>query len=132
MTRLLALNRDVYERAMRAMRRIVTASERVAEDPTLAYTDYERVDVTILLATLASALGIHEPGVTHEALALPRPREGPDPDDTVPVNPPTWPDYAWHAPLLIADLLTYAPATLTGYLETTFAEYARKAREELP
>lgn len=40
MTSLLALNRDVYERAMRAMRRIVTASERVAEDPTLAYTDY--------------------------------------------------------------------------------------------
>lgn len=40
MTNLLALNRGVYERAMRAMRRIVTASERVAEDPTLAYTDY--------------------------------------------------------------------------------------------
>ncbi|GAA2698448.1 hypothetical protein GCM10010428_81270 [Actinosynnema pretiosum subsp. pretiosum] len=39
-TDLLALNRKVYERAMRAMRRIVTASERVAEDPTLAYTDY--------------------------------------------------------------------------------------------
>lgn len=40
MRSLLALNRGVYERAMRAMRRIVTASERVAEDPTLAYTDY--------------------------------------------------------------------------------------------
>ncbi|MGW3606392.1 hypothetical protein [Micromonospora sp. NPDC005161] len=40
MTSLLALNHDAYERAMRAMRRIVTASERVAEDPTLAYTDY--------------------------------------------------------------------------------------------
>ncbi|MER7169188.1 hypothetical protein ABT336_24395 [Micromonospora sp. NPDC000207] len=39
-TSLLALNRRVYEQAMRAMRRIVTASERVAEDPTLAYTDY--------------------------------------------------------------------------------------------
>ncbi|SCL43410.1 hypothetical protein GA0070615_6444 [Micromonospora aurantiaca] len=40
MTNLLALNRGVYERAMRAMRRVVIASERVAEDPTLAYTDY--------------------------------------------------------------------------------------------
>lgn len=40
MTRLLALHRPSYERAMRAMRRIVMASERVAEDPTLAYTDY--------------------------------------------------------------------------------------------
>lgn len=39
-TSLLALNRKVYEQAMRAMRRIVTASERAAEDPTLAYTDY--------------------------------------------------------------------------------------------
>ncbi|NJC13060.1 hypothetical protein F4558_002886 [Micromonospora profundi] len=40
MTRLLALHREAYERAIKAMRRIVTASERVAEDPTLAYTDY--------------------------------------------------------------------------------------------
>lgn len=40
MRALLALNRAVYVRAMRAMRRIVTASERVAEDPTLSYTDY--------------------------------------------------------------------------------------------
>jgi hypothetical protein len=40
MTALLGLNRRVYEKAMRTMRRIVTASERVAEDPTLAYTDY--------------------------------------------------------------------------------------------
>lgn len=40
MASLLALSRDSYERAMKAMRRIVTASERVAEDPTLAYTDY--------------------------------------------------------------------------------------------
>ncbi|WP_143536605.1 hypothetical protein [Rhodococcus sp. 05-2254-6] len=38
--KLLALRRGPYEKAMRAIRRIVTASERVAEDPTLAYTDY--------------------------------------------------------------------------------------------
>jgi hypothetical protein len=94
----------------------------------------ERVDVTMLLAVLASALGIHEPAITDEALDLPRSDadECPDPDDAVPVKPPTWPDYAWHAPLLVADLLPFAPATLGSYLETTFAEYAREAREELP
>ncbi len=70
----------------------------------------ERVDVTMLLAVLAGALGIHESGV----------------------EPPAWPDYAWHAPLLVADLLPFTPATLGGYLEAAFAEYAREAREELP
>lgn len=88
----------------------------------------ERVDVTVLLAVLASALGIHEPGITYAALDLP----SRDPDDAVAVKPPTWPRYAWHAPLLVADLLPLAPATLATYLEATFAEYAREAREELP
>jgi hypothetical protein len=99
-----------------------------------AWLPHDRVDVTVLLAVLASALGIHEPGITYEDLDLPRAGgdEWRDPDDTVPVTPPTWPDYAWHAPLLVADLLPFAPATLGGYLETTFAEYAREAREELP
>lgn len=87
----------------------------------------ERVDVMMLLAVLAGALGIHEPGVTYQALDLP----GPD-DDTVPVEPPAWPEYGWHAPLLVADLLPFAPTTLTTYLEAAFAEYAREAREELP
>ncbi|HEY9483362.1 MAG TPA: hypothetical protein VIR00_10405 [Micromonosporaceae bacterium] len=94
----------------------------------------ERVDVTMLLAVLAGALAIHEPAITDEALDLPRSDADDcrDPDGTVPVKPPTWPDYAWHAPLLVADLLPFAPATLGSYLETTFAEYAREAREELP
>ena len=100
----------------------------------VAWLPPERVDVTVLLAALAGALGIHEPGITYEALDLPRshPDEPCDPPDTVPVTPPAWPDYAWHAPLLVADLLTLAPATLGAYLESTFAEYAREAREELP
>ena len=94
----------------------------------------ERVDVTMLLAVLAGALGIHEPGITYEALGLPRSHadECCDPDGTVAIKPPTWPDYAWHAPLLVADLLPFAPVTLGAYLEATFAEYAREAREELP
>ena len=99
-----------------------------------AWLPPERVDVTMLLAVLSSALGIHEPAVTHEELDPPRSDavQGRDPDDTVPVEPPTWPDYAWHAPLLVADLLPFAPATLGSYLEVAFAEYAREAREELP
>jgi hypothetical protein len=94
----------------------------------------ERVDVTMLLAVLAGALGIHEPGITYEALGLPRshPEECRHPDGTVPTKPPTWPDYAWHAPLLVADLLPFAPATLGTYLQSTFAEHAREAREEPP
>jgi hypothetical protein len=40
MTTLLALERTPFERAMRSMRRIVTASERIDEDPTTSYVDY--------------------------------------------------------------------------------------------
>jgi hypothetical protein len=98
----------------------------------VAWLPPDRVDVTVLLAVLASALGIHEPGVTYEALDLPRGDVDRDPDQAVPVKPPTWPDYAWHAPLVVADLLPDAPETLGSYLETTFAEYAREARQELP
>ncbi|HKT03637.1 MAG TPA: hypothetical protein VJT31_29265 [Rugosimonospora sp.] len=94
----------------------------------VAWLPAARVDVTTLLAALAGALGIHEPGITYAALDQPYAHS----DDTVPVTPPSWPDYAWHAPLLVADLLPFAPATLDGYLENTFAEYAREAREELP
>jgi hypothetical protein len=99
-----------------------------------AWLPPDRVNVNVLLALLASALGIHESGVTDEALDLSHSvaNERRHPDDTVPVEPPTWPDFAWHAPLLLADLLPFAPATLGSYLETTFAEYAREAREELP
>jgi hypothetical protein len=93
----------------------------------VAWLPPERVDVTILLAAVAGALGIHEPGVTYEALHMPD-----SATDEVPVKPPAWPDYAWHAPLLVADMLPFAPATLGAYLESTFAEYAREAREELP
>jgi hypothetical protein len=101
---------------------------------TVSWLPPERVDVTMLLAVLAGALGIHEPGITYAVLDLPRSKanECCDRDDIVPVKPPAWPEYAWHAPLLVADLLPYSPATLGGYLEAAFAEYAREAREELP
>ena len=96
-----------------------------------AWLPPERVDAIIVLAVLAGALGIHEPVITYEQLNLPHPDAG-GYRDPVPVKPPAWPDYAWHAPLLVADLLPFAPATLDTYLEATFAEYAREAREEHP
>jgi hypothetical protein len=51
----------------------------------VAWLPPERVDVTVLLAALAGALGIHEPGITYEALDLPSSSaaEHRDPDDTV-------------------------------------------------
>ena len=112
----------------------ITLVVRRCYQAAVTWLPHERVDVTMLLAALAGALGIHEPGITYEALDLSRSNvdEYGDPDDAVPVTPPAWPDYAWHAPLLVADLLPFAPATLGGYLERTFAEYAREAREELP
>ena len=62
-----------------------------------------------------------------------KPRDqSPDRDDAREATAPTWPDHAWHAPLLIADLLPHAPATLDAYLAAVFAEYAREAREEQP
>lgn len=39
-SQLLALRRPEYERALRAIKRIVNAARRCAEDPTQAYTDY--------------------------------------------------------------------------------------------
>jgi hypothetical protein len=105
-----------------------------------AWLPPDRIDVTTLLAVLAGALGIHEPGITYD------PPPG-DNDGWAGESQaggagdgggggwgpaPAWPDYAWHTPLLVADLLSFAPATLGGYLEDIFAEYAREAREELP
>jgi hypothetical protein len=37
---LLRLNRPIYEQALRALKRIVDAGRRAAEDPTQSYTDY--------------------------------------------------------------------------------------------
>jgi hypothetical protein len=70
----------------------------------------ERVDVTVLFSVLAGALGV----------------------DDEPDAAPTWSALAWHAPLLVADLLPFAPASLEHYVQTAFAEYDREAREEPP
>lgn len=93
----------------------------------------DRVDIHVLLAVIASSLGIHEPGITYQALDLPQPEDGwRDPDDTVPVRPPGWTDYAWHAPLLVAQQLTGRRRPLNHYLEATLAEIAREETQEAP
>jgi hypothetical protein len=76
---------------------------------------------------LAGALGIHP----YVDAGQPR-DQSPDRDDAREATAPAWPGHAWHAPLLIAGLLPYAPAILDAYLAADFAEYAREAREEQP
>ncbi|GAA5200148.1 hypothetical protein GCM10023322_77390 [Rugosimonospora acidiphila] len=109
----------------------------------------DRLDAATLVAALASALGIHEPGVTYREVMGPPAgtRAGDDwPGDdragghvygggateTVPVRVPTAAEYAWHAPLLIADLLTAGGRRLDRYLDVAFTEIARAETMELP
>jgi hypothetical protein len=128
----------------------------------------DRLDVTTLVAVLASALGIHEPGVTYEDVMGPpvasgddwagdptgghvvggaggaqpgrgsgghpdRPPAGAPPsDEIVPSQVPTAAAYAWHAPLLIADLLATGRRRLDGYLDAAFTEIARAETMEMP
>lgn len=103
----------------------------------------DRLDVAVLLAALASALGIHEPGVTYEDITGPRPGEetddpfsgyayGGSATETVPTRVPTAAQYAWHAPLLIADLVAAGRRPLGRYLDAAFTEIARAETMELP
>jgi len=61
MEQLLALRRDHYEAAMRAIRRIVGATQRAADDPTLAY-----VDIVAALESLSASF--EAPAVTWDRL----------------------------------------------------------------
>jgi hypothetical protein len=101
----------------------------------------ERLDVHTLAAALASALGIHEPGVTYEEITGPpvaddwssRPIGGqPVKEASTPSPVPTAAAYVWHAPLLIADLLAAGGRPLGRYLDTAFTEIARAETMELP
>lgn len=56
MTGLLALRRDCFERAMKAIRRIVHATERAADHPTIAY-----VDIVAALESLSSGANVPAP-----------------------------------------------------------------------
>jgi hypothetical protein len=112
----------------------------------------DRLDVVALVAVLASALGIQEPGVTYEEVTGPPEGRGGDgwagdpvgghvygggqaparDAQEVPSRVPTPAGYAWHAPLLIADLLAAGGRRLSGYLDAAFAEIARAEIMELP
>jgi hypothetical protein len=99
------------------------------------------VDANVLLAVLASALGIHEPGVTYDDITAP-PTEA-DEWTSVPIGAslpaaapvlkaPSAAEYAWHAPILIADLLANGRRSLTYYLDAAFTEIARAETMEMP
>jgi hypothetical protein len=115
----------------------------------VAWLPFESVDVQVLVAVLSSALGIHEPGVTYEDITGPIDARATgddwagDPDVTsigasagsdaiVLARPPTATQYAWHAPLLIADLLTAGGRPLNRYLDVAFSEIARAETMEMP
>ena len=113
----------------------------------IAWLPVGSVDVHPLIAVLASALGIHEPGVTYQEITgPPEPSRGDDwagdPDvasigaaatvDETAVRPPTPAEYAWHAPLLIADLLVATGRPLNRYLDGAFAEIVRSETMEMP
>jgi hypothetical protein len=70
-----------------------------------------RVDPDVLLMLLAGALGVH-----------------PDQDES---PPPAGAAVAWHAPLLVADLLGHG-RPLAAYLHDAFAEIARAETLEAP
>jgi hypothetical protein len=63
----------------------------------------------------------------------PHPPTGvPGSDEIVPSQVPTAAAYAWHAPLLIVDLLATGRRRLDGYLDGAFAEIARAETMEMP
>jgi hypothetical protein len=97
-----------------------------------AWLPVDRIQPRTVVAVLAGALGIHEPGLTY---APPPQLTGGNPagDDWPAVDwdaaardaAPTPAEYAWHAPLVVADLLAEARRPLRPYLDAAFTEIAR-------
>ena len=81
-----------------------------------------RVRPRTVVAVLASALGIHEAGLTYEEPARP-PGTDEWPWEEEVARPPTAAEFAWHAPLVVADLLGGRP--LRRHLDAAFTEIAR-------
>ena len=97
----------------------------------------EAVDVRVLIAVLAAALGIHEAGLTYqevdpiETATDDWPPQA-DESETATGRPPTPAEFAWHAPLVIADLLAAGGRRIGPYLDTAFADLATGAAMDLP
>jgi hypothetical protein len=99
----------------------------------------DAVDVRVLIAVLAAALGIHEAGLTYqemgpiEAATDEWPPAPPTNDgEAATGRPPTPAEFAWHAPLVIADLLAAGDRRLASYLDAAFADLATGATMDLP
>ncbi len=99
----------------------------------------DAVDVRVLIAVLAAALGIHEAGLTYQEIdpietatdeCPPEPRA--DEGETATGRPPTPAEFAWHAPLVIADLLAAGGRRIGPYLDTAFADLATGAAMDMP
>jgi hypothetical protein len=95
------------------------------------------VDPYAIVAVLASALGVHEAGITYDEVGEPPAVEGdewrdPDPDPAPKRKAPTPAGYAFHAPLLIADLLAQGGRGLDRYLDGAFGEILRAETMEMP
>jgi hypothetical protein len=106
-----------------------------------AASAWTSVDANVLLAVLASALGIHEPGVTYDDITAPpaatdewtsTPIGADSRPSEVVIKAPTTIEYARHAPILIADLLATGHRSLTYYLDAAFTEIARAETMEMP
>lgn len=99
----------------------------------------DAVDVRVLIAVLAAALGIHEAGLTYQEVdpietatdEWPPPAH-PAEGETATGRPPTPAEFAWHAPLLIADLLAASGRRIGPYLDAAFADLATGAAMEMP
>jgi hypothetical protein len=105
----------------------------------------DAVDVRVLIAVLAAALGIHEAGLTYQAEPIyqqvdpvetatddwpPAPQA--DEGETATGRAPTPAEFAWHAPLVIADLLAAGGRRIGPYLDVAFADLATGAAMDLP
>jgi hypothetical protein len=105
----------------------------------------DAVDVRVIIAVLAAALGIHEAGLTYQAGPIytemdpietatddwpppAHPAEG----GSATGRPPTPAEFAWHAPLVIADLLATGGRRIGPYLDVAFADLATGAAMDLP
>ncbi|HZD98013.1 MAG TPA: hypothetical protein VE132_07610, partial [Micromonosporaceae bacterium] len=97
------------------------------------------VDVRVLIAVLAAALGIHEAGLTYQEMGPVEtatddwpPTAHPAEHATATGRPPTPAEFAWHAPLVIADLLAASDRRIGPYLDAAFADLATGAAMDLP
>ena len=99
----------------------------------------DAVDVRVLIAVLAAALGIHEAGLTYQEMDQvetatddwPPPAHSAE-HETATGRPPTPAEFAWHAPLVIADLLAASGRRIGPYLDVAFADLATGAAMDLP